>query len=152
VSAQNIERLFPRLRSTGYAITSPFDENYNCIAYADEDPWRRWWWPAESTDAYWPADVPREPTLAAFQQAFRTLGYEVCESANAEVGFQKIAIYADRTGQPTHAARQLPDGAWTSKLGNLEDIRHPALRDLEDAIPGVALYGNVAIIMRRPSV
>ena len=44
-------------------------------------------------------------TLDAFIQAFQSIGYEVCASDNLESGFQKIAIYADSTGKPTHAAR-----------------------------------------------
>jgi len=61
-----------------------------------------------------------------------------------EVGFEKVALFADAQGLPLHAARQLSDGRWTSKLGEQEDIEH-ALRDLE----GVA-YGNVALVMKRP--
>lgn len=56
-------------------------------------------------------------TLDAFIQAFQSIGYEVCASDNLEAGFQKLAIYADYTGKLTHAARQLLNGKWTSKLG-----------------------------------
>jgi hypothetical protein len=40
-----------------------------------------------------------------------------------------VALYADGQGVPLHAARQWPDGRWTSKLGAMEDIEH-ALQDL----------------------
>ena len=30
-----------------------------------------------------------------------------------EPGFEKIALYADNSGKPTHAARQLDNGRWT---------------------------------------
>jgi hypothetical protein len=83
-------------------------------------------------------------TLAAFMAVFSLLGYELCETAAPEPGYEKIALFADSSGTPTHAARQLPDGRWTSKLGNLEDIEH----DLDD-LSG-KLYGRVAQLMRRP--
>ena len=59
-------------------------------------------------------------------------------------GYEKIAIYAF-VGQFTHAARQLDNGQWTSKLGFREVITHPTLAALSGGI-----YGNVHCIMRRP--
>lgn len=55
-------------------------------------------------------------------------------------------LFADLAGMPTHAARQLHSGAWTSKLGNAEDIEHE-LHALEGEI-----YGTVVVIMNRPAV
>ena len=46
----------------------------------------------------------------------------------------------------THAARQLPGGNWTSKLGKGEDIEH----DTPDVVAG-GLYGEFVRIMRRRS-
>ena len=40
-----------------------------------------------------------------------------------EEGVEKIAIYI-LNGKPEHAAKQLPDGRWSSKLGDLDDITH----------------------------
>jgi hypothetical protein len=93
---------------------------------------------------YWPAGVLRDETLAGFQEAFASLGYTVCAGEELEAGFQKVALFADADAFPTHAARQLESGRWTSKLGELEDIEH-ALRDLE----GVE-YGSVVLVMKRP--
>jgi hypothetical protein len=36
---------------------------------------------------------------------------------------EKVALYATDEG-PAHAARQLSNGRWTSKLGRDEDIEH----------------------------
>jgi hypothetical protein len=69
----------------------------------------------------------------------------VCTGDELEAGFEKIALFANDQGQPKHAARQLSDGHWTSKLGKSEDIEH-ALHDLT----GV-LYGSVVLIMKRPT-
>ncbi len=139
-----LEELFPGLAKGGYRVTSPADNNYNCIAWAASDP-ANWWWPGPNADEeFWPHGVPREVTRAAFQQAFVSLGYAPCAGADLESGFEKIALFADQRDRPTHAARQLPDGRWTSKLGKKEDVEH-ALSDLEGAI-----YGSVVLIMKRP--
>jgi hypothetical protein len=136
-----LERLFPNLVSEGYAITSPRAPEYNCIAWAAGDE-TRWWWP--DPDNYWPPDVVREETVSAFVDAFRSCGYEPCPDGQPEVGVDKVAIYVDPAdGVPTHAARLLPDGVWTSKCGKLQDIRH-GLQGLEGEY-----YGTVRIYLKR---
>ena len=80
--------------------------------------------------------------MSAFRDAFASLGYTVCDSEELEAGHEKIALLA-LAGVPKHAARQLPSGRWTSKLGLLEDIEHD-LHDLEGT-----QYGSVIIIMKR---
>lgn len=140
---ERFETLFPRLQGTAYRITSPANDGYNCIAWAAGDT-KHWWWPDEPVRTYWPVGVPRLETLAAFRDAFATLGYVPCEQADLESGFEKIALYADVDGTPTHAARQLSNGRWTSKLGALEDIEH-ALEDLTGAT-----YGSVVQVCKRP--
>jgi hypothetical protein len=76
--------------------------------------------------------------------AFATLGYQPCEGPAAEPGWERIALYATADGVPTHAARQLPDDRWTSKLGRREDIEH-GLHDLHSEC-----YGVVVQILKRP--
>lgn len=83
---------------------------------------------------YWPRNVPREVTLNAFVQAYATLGYRLCLSGALEVGVQKLALYgkgAMGSEMPMHAALQLNDGTWTSKLGTCEDVTHDAAEDAE---------------------
>ena len=46
-----------------------------------------------------------------------------CDTSDPEPGLEKVAVFADETG-PTHAARQLADGMWTSRLGRSEDTEH----------------------------
>jgi hypothetical protein len=72
----------------------------------------------------------REVTLSALTAAFLAIGYVVGGDESLEPGFEEVALFADAARTPTHAARQLPSGAWTSKLGNAEDIAHE-LRALE---------------------
>ena len=60
-----------------------------------------------------------------------------------EPGWEKVALYAAADGTPTHAARQLSGGRWSSKFGRAQDVEH-ALRALEGAD-----YGTVVRILRR---
>jgi hypothetical protein len=139
-----LEQFFPDLVRTGYSITSPATTDYNCIAWAagvtDE-----WWWPDGMGINPWPVAARREETMAAFVEAFQILGYLPCADDSLEPGFEKVALYA-LAGTPKHAARQLPGGRWTSKLGPLEDVEH--------ALGGLVgtWYGNVVQILKRPSV
>lgn len=111
---------FPNLKA-GYSVTSIDTPRYNCIAWAAGDT-TRWWWP--EPNAFWPAGAPRALTVDAFVMAYHTLGFIVCADGTVEAAFEKIAIYAFPNGTPTHAARQLPTGRWTSKLGPSLDIEH----------------------------
>lgn len=134
---QRLRTLFPKLET--FEITSDPSAEYNCIAWAAGEI-DRWWWP--HPDAHWPADAPLEESLAAFMAAFASLGYEASDSQDLEPGFDKIAIYAIGN-RPTHAARQLTTGKWTSKLGELHDIAH----DLE-GVEGTT-YGRPVLFMKR---
>ena len=137
-----VRRNFPNLRQGEFQLTSRESDEYNCIAWAARDT-TRWWWP--SIDAYWPAAVPQAETLENFIAAFRTLGYRPCEFNEAlEPEFEKVAIYIGDNGRPTHMARQLESGKWTSKLGEGCDIEHDYLRGVE----GVA-YGRAVQILKR---
>ena len=127
------------LEVSSFDLTSEQDENYNCIAWAAGDI-ENWWWPI---GGHWPDGIEEQETLAAFEAAYGTRGYAVCETPELEEGFEKVAIYELR-GVPTHAARQLPDGNWTSKLGALEDVRHP-IEGLK-----VEIYGNPVRYLKRP--
>jgi hypothetical protein len=137
---QSAVAALPRLSAKNYRETSPSTWSYNCIAWAAGST-DAWWWPAPGR--FWPPGVEREETLAAFLEAFATLGYIPCESAELEKDFEKVAIYA--VGElPAHAARQMGDGRWTSKLGPNIDIEHETL----DALAG-GTYGEVRVVLRR---
>lgn len=136
-----LEVLFPTLTEGGYLITSEASFLYNCIAWAAGDA-THWWEPDPMGQYYWPPDVEREYTLDAYLAVFRSLGFGEASANTLEEGFEKVAIYA-LGDDPTHAARQLPGGRWSSKLGQLEDIEHE-FRGLEGA-----RYGVVAAIFRR---
>jgi hypothetical protein len=133
---------FPNLTPENHRVTSDRTEDYNCIAWAAGDD-AQWWWPEEDEDVHWPEGVPRIEDLATFAAAFATLGYAPCEGDDLEAGMEKVAIYAF-DGAPCHAARQLPDGWWTSKLGKWFDVAHTL-----DAIASGA-YGEAVLFLGRP--
>ncbi len=95
---------------------------------------------------YWPPGIPALPTLSGVIEAYVQTGYEVCDSPEVERNFEKVAIFADAAQEPRHAARQLPTGAWTSKLGDHVDIEHAQV----DVVGGV-FYGEPTVYMRRPA-
>ena len=142
--AVSLETIFPRLRATGYIITSPASEDYNCIGWAAGEN-DRWWWPDPLGVDFWPENIPREETFDAFLAAFSALGFEPCSSEALEDGIEKIAVYLNANGLPTHMARQLTSGRWTSKLGKSVDIEHAF-----EGLDGSNLYGSVACLLKRP--
>ena len=130
---------FPKLANEGYSVESPPDARYNCIAWAAGEV-SRWWWP--HPNGYWPPTIPEELSVTAFTLLFEQLGYRVCPEADLEEGYEKIALYALRGGA-THAARQLTNGRWTSKVGQNIDIEH-TLAGLKGPY-----YGEVVRILKR---
>jgi hypothetical protein len=143
------EAVFPKLRREDYHVTSEEDWTYNCIAYAAGRSDAPWWPIEEDTEGVvWPEGLAREETLACFILAFQTLRYVPCESSALEEGVEKIAIFVNTDGTPAHAAKQLPSGAWTSKLGDWEDIEHKTLANLEGDEISPA-YGRAIQIMKR---
>jgi len=118
--SQLLETVFPKLGGTPYSVTSPRSKHDNCIAWA-AGVTDSWWWPDPDFVGFWPAGISRELSIAAFIQAFESLGYSVCDDALYDPSLEKVALFA-REGQPTHAARQLSGGTWTSKCGKLEVI------------------------------
>jgi hypothetical protein len=133
----------PRLTAENYKVTSPATWDYNCVAWA-VGVTDAWWWPVPGR--YWPEHVPREETLAAFLAALATRGFAPGASADLEPSVEKVALYA-QGATPTHIARQLADGRWTSKLGPNIDIEHARAED----VAGGA-YGEIVAILSRKVV
>ena len=131
---------FPRLTPENHRTTSPASNDYNCIAWSVGDV-EHWWQPG----VYWPIPAQAEDyAVHVLTQLFVSLGYEDCGmAANLEPGFEKVALFGQSLFY-THAARQLPAGKWTSKLGKAEDIEHDSPHDVAGGI-----YGEVVQIMKR---
>lgn len=145
-----LKKVFPGLTSDiHFKITSPYDENYNCIAWAAFHT-DYWLWPPggfrlDGVSFYWPTGVPKDDKLSSFIRMYETYEYTLCDSWELEEGHRKIAIYVKTDGiTVTHASRQLKDGRWTSKLGKENDIQHGNPYSIE----GIA-YGRVGAFMKK---
>ena len=131
---------FTHLTAKNHRVSSPPSTDYNCIAWSVADT-EHWWEPG----VYWPVQVsPMEYGIGILEHAISSLGYEDCDDGTLEPGFEKVALYGAFLFY-THAARQLPNGKWTSKLGKAEDIEH----DHPDDVAG-GVYGEVVQFMKRP--
>jgi chromosome segregation ATPase len=56
-------------------------------------------------------------------EAFKLEGYAICKDGTHKRGVEKVVIYV-KNGYPTHIARQLESGLWTSKCGLMQDVGH----------------------------
>lgn len=103
----------------------------------------KWWEPDPLGWMYWPAGLPRVLNIPMILKMFESFGFEHCASDTLESDYEKVAIYTD--GKLfKHVARQLPDGQWTSKLGEADDITHNSL----SVIAG-QLYGHASHFLKR---
>jgi hypothetical protein len=144
--AEDIEGDFPLLKSGGYQITSPSTTDYNCFAWAlaRSDVWYS---PVAVGGYYWPENLAMNTDPATMIELFRREGgFEPCAHGALEDGFEKIALYSN-SNVVTHAARQILSGAWTSKLGSMEDIEHDSVELLEDLAP--ENYGKATLFLKR---
>ena len=130
---------YPNLRDDEHEALSPSTSDYNCVAWVAGET-DRWWEPStDPTESYWPPEIPREDTLAAYLSLFASLGFGLCADNRVEPGFEKIAIYADSEQMFTHVARQEESGLWTSKMGDWEDIEHVTLDGIAGRMCGAVL-------------
>jgi hypothetical protein len=159
------ERHFPFLTRDLYevkseetpVIRSHIVPSYNCIAFAAGDT-TRWWEPDQAGQYFWPSHIPREYTVERCVEVFEWLGYEKCANATPESGFEKVSVYYTPVGNPwiprgspTHAALQMDNGIWKSKLGPWEDIEHLTLECLNgnDISGSIEPYGEPVQILKR---
>jgi hypothetical protein len=140
----HLDKAFPKLKADGARKTSESTQQYNCIAWSAERD-VHWWWEPVPREPWerWPEGVPDDYSFDSFVILFEKLGYEKCDNHRLESDFEKVALYSDARGF-THVASQLASGAWTSKLGPLEDIEHNSAEALEGAS-----YGQVKQVLRR---
>jgi hypothetical protein len=130
---------FPNLADDDFSPESDPCELYNCIAWAagvDDE----WWDPL----GVWPRDLSASYSAGVFVKLYERHNFVECSDSEPETGFEKIAIYVDDRGDVTHAARQLPDGKWTSKLGLEDDVEHNSLECLAGGE-----YGNPSRFLKR---
>ena len=134
---------FPNSYNEPFLVTSPETWRYNCIAWAFGDD-QRWYWPVGHPNFYWPPNIRRQLDMQSFIELYQLVGYTVCANGNLEIGVEKIAIF-QLNGDPSHAARQLSNGNWTSKMGPWHDVEH-TLNSMNNSVG----YGDVTVFMSRP--
>jgi hypothetical protein len=146
MGSDRLEELFPGLRTSRYVITSEPADAPNCIGWALGS--ELYFDPKLGGfigGYYWPDGVLKDDTTAAWIQLFELHGYQQCNTGALEPRTEKIAIYVDEGGEAQHVAKQLPSGAWSSKLGKLEDIEHDTLAAIVSYD-----YGSLFKFMKRP--
>lgn len=124
---------------------------YNCISAAFDDN-EKPWWPAPPqgrspySDFYWPEDAQRDTYGESFDALLVDKAGAVVFSKDEEPpyakGYQKLALFESDWGEPTHLARQLPNGQWLSKVGRNGLILH-SLENMEHGT-----YGDVSKFYR----
>lgn len=136
----------PRLTGENCVAHSDPTEDYNCLAFAAGQV--QCWWepyiiPPMRPGIYWPAGVTPDNTVEAWCEALATVGFAVCGDTSHDSELVKVVVY--RSGDTaTHAARQLRDGRWVSKLGDEADVIHLRPEDV-----GGGIYGEVACVLAR---
>ncbi len=142
---------FPKLlNDNSFEVTSKASPNYNCIAWAcmyDE----RWIQPPylgkPNLDCvvWWPPEIPEGIEPEYLKSLFEYHGYIECNSSKREEGYRKVALFFnEQTNEWTHAARELNNGCWTSKLGTFNDIQHSTPETIENDD-----YGKVYCFMKK---
>lgn len=133
LSETAIKKHLPKLsEASNFEFTSPKTDDYNCVAWAlaSEDEWIQF----QDENGEW--DI----RLTRYIAYFRSNGFVESTNTQPIEGVIRIALYADeKTNEFTHIARQLPDGKWTSKLGEWEDITHNSLEVLAGGFYGVPI-------------
>jgi hypothetical protein len=119
LTTQDQRDSFPRLNEE-YEVLAPASASYNCIG-----------WSLGTTSSWvWPTEGGQPVYLHHFDSLYASHGFRrVARLSFKRVpGMEKIVLYgvrrSDGSGQPTHAAVQMSDGSWSSKLGSLPLIRH----------------------------
>jgi hypothetical protein len=123
---------FPRLGEE-FEVMGPASASYNCIG-----------WSVGNTRAWvWPTPSDQSPTLYDFDSLYGSYGFRRVNALDFKraPSTDKVVLYAMRKSDGsialTHAALQLRDGSWASKLGSLPLIRHLHPNDVAGPSYGV---------------
>jgi hypothetical protein len=136
LTEHEIERHFPNLSLDNFKFTSLQTDEYNCVAWVidKDDDWIQFYYDNGNNDV----------RVSRYIEYFNSLGFTISNNPNLQEGVIKIAVYSDDSNEFKHVARQLPNGKWTSKLGDWEDIEH----ETAEVLLGKS-YGSRLTIMER---
>jgi len=132
-------RQFPNL--TDFELYENTSDLYNCISHSIG--MKVWAWPKEGGHRnYWPISNMNEDKKS-FDEFYAYHGYNICNmDFRYNPNYSKIALYG-KDNNPKHAAKQIDEIWWESKIGQSEIIRHK-LFDLEGF-----KYGDVIEIYQK---
>lgn len=146
-----ILKQFPKLiDDNGFKVTSKATPNYNCISWACvyTDRWIQPSYigrPSLDCVVWWPPDVVEGMGPECLIKLFEYHGYVECDSCFHETGYRKVALYYNEMkNEWTHAARELKNGLWTSKLGSSIDMQHGTPESIE-----CDSYGKIFCYMKK---
>ena len=123
---------FPNLANEDFETVGEPSELYNCIAFAAGDT-SKWWWPDGIN--YWPPWATGTNRIESLIEVFAGLGYEHCDHNDTEGGYQRVALY-EVDGEMKHAAMQMSNLRWRSKMGQGPVIEHDSPESLSAGICG----------------
>lgn len=146
-SKEYYKKLFPLLNDYELINNSESD-NYNCISHTlgIKDKWS---WSYDKNeiyeydyDHYWP--VRCELTKESFDDFYEYHGFEKIKLLDFSYNpkYTKVVLYTNN-GVPTHAAIQINEFFWESKIGMFGILRHD-LFEIENDV-----YGEVTQIYRK---
>ena len=120
-----------------FIIPNTKDDNYNCVGYSLEINE----FVSHHIGRYWIDSIERSGSINNLIKVFEYFGFERSDSS-VEEGYKKIVIYGNR-GFASHAAIQLDDIWYQSKMGEYEICKHKL-----EAIEGI-LYGYPKVWMKK---
>ena len=114
---------FPKLGSdTNFKVNSPCTGVYNCIAFA-MGLTDRWVDTFSAPGHWWPPIAERSESKESLIKAFEYMGYEICDAADIEDGYEKVVLFC-KDDSWTHAAKIIANGVEHSKFGIGWDAIH----------------------------
>lgn len=127
INRKSLISVFPDLANdVNFKILSDCTPVYNCIAWAMGYTDR---WVSTETEAgpwiWWPPKAVKAHTPDALIDAFKVVGFELCEDCMPEEGYSKVVLYKKADAEEwTHASRIVASGIEHSKFGSSWDGEH----------------------------
>lgn len=137
---EDLTAAFPGLAGEDFKILEPPSRYFNCVAFAAGDTTRIWDY---NEGYYWPPWTTRDSRIESLMEVFAGLGYEPCDDGAAEDGYRKVALY-EENGIAQHAALQVSNGRWQSKMGQGPVIEHLSPESISGRV-----YGAPTTFMRK---
>lgn len=125
---RHFERFFPGAKDKRLPIKDDPNDEYNCIGYAVNER----------------ANLDPRGTADAQRRFLIDRGFDPSNDAKHVKGKYKVAVYGKRrpdgSYEPTHAAKEVGEGVWRSKLGKGPLVEHNDLDDISGEQYGYPMW------------